>query len=239
MGNKTIHLDELVPDRCNFKDKTFEGEVARFMAWAMPGFPVGLLDTEDAEKWEFLEAGARVLAVDYTISVRPADQDEPEQAVIEIDDCDEDLSDEQESAVRAFVRDYCNCPAPGEGADSDTVYLALAGEAVIGCYERERSAERALDEWREEQEEARAGFPWAHAWAHLPDEGVSTEDLQRAGFTVATYNGGDGSGYRLAGVDGGGYSFDGQHFGPLYAIWAERRGVEVETDHGRRRIVAR
>ena len=50
-----FHFRALVPDRCNFKDETFERFVDRFMEQFMPGFPLGLLDTEDHERWEIVE----------------------------------------------------------------------------------------------------------------------------------------------------------------------------------------
>lgn len=50
----TVNLQALVSDRCNFKDRTFERFVGRFMEWAMPRFPLGLLD-KSHERWEIVE----------------------------------------------------------------------------------------------------------------------------------------------------------------------------------------
>jgi len=53
-----VTLQALVPDRCNFKDRTFERFVDRFMERFMPGFPLGLLDTSSGrahERWEIVE----------------------------------------------------------------------------------------------------------------------------------------------------------------------------------------
>lgn len=93
----------------------------------------------------------------------------------------------------------------------------------------------AIDFVRERMEESRYGFPWAHSWAFRPDDRITNDELRAAGFTVATYHGGAGGSYRLCGIDGGGYSFDGAHFAPLCAIvHANRRGYgwKVETDDG-------
>jgi hypothetical protein len=54
----TVNFRALVPDRCNFKDRTFEKFVDRFMERFMPGFPLGLLDTSSEvarERWEIVE----------------------------------------------------------------------------------------------------------------------------------------------------------------------------------------
>ena len=52
----TVTLRALVPDRCNFTDRTFEKFVGRFMEQFMPSFPLGLLDTSSAhERWEIVE----------------------------------------------------------------------------------------------------------------------------------------------------------------------------------------
>ena len=51
----TVRLSALVPDNCNFKDRTFESYVSRWMNRMMPGVPMGLLDTESDiahERWQ-------------------------------------------------------------------------------------------------------------------------------------------------------------------------------------------
>jgi len=97
----------------------------------------------------------------------------------------------------------------------------------------------AIDFVRERMEEIRYGFPWAQSWAFRPDDRITDDELREAGFTVARYTGGEGgrgdAEYRLCGIDGGGYSFDGAHFAPLCAVFhANRRGYgwKVETDDG-------
>jgi hypothetical protein len=54
----TVTLRALVPDRCNFKDRTFEKFVDRFMRRYMTGIPLGMLDTSSEvarERWEIVE----------------------------------------------------------------------------------------------------------------------------------------------------------------------------------------
>jgi len=54
----TVTLRALVPDRCNFKDRTFEKFVDSFMQRYMTGFPIGMLDTSSEvahERWEIVE----------------------------------------------------------------------------------------------------------------------------------------------------------------------------------------
>ena len=70
-----FHFRALVPDRCNFKDETFERFVDRFMERFMPGFPLGLLDTSSEtahERWEIVE-------------------DDPSEYVCELDDPEVDF----------------------------------------------------------------------------------------------------------------------------------------------------
>ena len=51
----TVTFKELCPDRCNFKDKTFESYVHQWMTRMMPSIPMGMLDTESEcayERWQ-------------------------------------------------------------------------------------------------------------------------------------------------------------------------------------------
>lgn len=119
------------------------------------------------------------------------------------------------------------------------------GESVWGWYENDRdSAVQAANEKdHESMQEQQHGFPWANSWCWLPDDFITDQELKDAGFTVATYCGGKGdwredNEYRLCGVDGGGYSFKGQHFAPLAAAVAARCNWTVETDEGPAHIKA-
>lgn len=185
----TINFQALVPDRCNFKDRTFERFVDRFMERFMPGFPLGLLDTSSEtahERWEIVE-------------------DDPSEYVVELE-----FDDGDEIVIR-YHADW------------------------NGCEETFDREDDAIDFVRERMEESRFGFPWAQTWAFRPDDRISDDELRAAGFTVATYTGEGGGEYRLCGIDGGGYSFDGAHFAPLCAIVHANRskyGWTVETDDG-------
>jgi len=184
----TVNFRALVPDRCNFKDRTFEKFVDRFMERFMPGFPLGLLDTSSEvarERWEFVE-------------------DDPMDYIAESWD-------------------------GRHHADWN------------GCEETFEYEDDAIDFVRERMEESRYGFPWAWNWAWMPDDRITDDELREAGFTVATYVGGEGARgldtdeYRLCGIDGGGYSFKGAHFALLCAIVHANRSQyhwTVETDNG-------
>ena len=94
------------------------------------------------------------------------------------------------------------------------------------CFDKEWKA----DEWATELEaehETLYGFPFAHSYCYLPEDRIQTEDLVAAGFLVYEVRG-----FRVAGIDGGGYSFEGQHFAKLYALVAQRYGWKVETEAG-------
>jgi hypothetical protein len=74
-------------------------------------------------------------------------------------------------------------------------------------------------------------FPWSQRTGYLPEVWVEEESLLEAGFTVATYTTSEGYQYRIAGLDGGGYSSDG-HFVRLFAHYCIKRGVTVHTKDG-------
>ena len=105
-----------------------------------------------------------------------------------------------------------------------------------GCEETFDHEDDAIDFVRERMEESRYGFPWAWNWAFLPDERITNDELLAAGFTVATYTGGEGGRagdqYRLCGIDGGGYSFRGAQFATLCAIVHANRSWTVPTIDG-------
>jgi hypothetical protein len=185
----TVTLRALVPDRCNFKDRTFEKFVDSFMQRYMTGFPMGMLDTSSEvahERWEIVE-------------------DDPSEYVTEV---------------------------------PDGHYLASGDGFEEEFFETE---DDAIEFVRERMEESRLGFPWAWNWAWMPDDRITDDELREAGFTVATYVGGEGARgldtdeYRLCGIDGGGYSFKGAHFALLCAIVHANRSQyhwTVETDNG-------
>ncbi len=207
---ETLSLSSLVPDRCNFTDQAFLSDVRRFMAGDMPGFPLGLLDTDDFDRWEIVAADR------YTAE--------------EIE-----TTDEEGECYAYVVNDSGDGWWPLEDAGCDTP----DGETYDGrpwYYDEDQAIEAASMLSSHAEYETRLGFPWAWNWCWQPSDRITDEQLQRAGFTVANYTGGDGDTYRLAGIDGCGYSFEGAHFALLYAIVAEEYGWPVETDNGERRI---
>lgn len=76
------------------------------------------------------------------------------------------------------------------------------------------------------------GFPFAWNEGWVVDGMYWLAELQAAGFLVYQYDGDT----VIAGIDGGGYSFMGAHFAPLYAALAAKNDWLVETDDGPRRI---
>ena len=103
--------------------------------------------------------------------------------------------------------------------------------------DRDAATQAAQDKNEEASREDRHGFPWANCWAFYPADNLSDEMLKAAGFVVATYCGETGNWrtdgeYRLCGIDGGGYSFKGQHFAPLAAAAAAAWSLRVPTEEG-------
>ena len=113
--------------------------------------------------------------------------------------------------------------------------LNNCGEIVHG-FDDEDEAQAFADEQNEQAEEGRLGFPWAWNWCHYPNEDITDEDLQAAGFVIGLYTDSDGEQRRLCGIDGCGYSFQGAHFSKLYAIVHHRWGRAVQTVQGPRLI---
>lgn len=241
----TVRLDALVKDQCNFVDQAFEKYVDDWMNRMMPGFPIGLLDTDNIERWEI--AGRDYFSVEeYELRKAQCDNDE---------DCAEEWDEEWGQEIP----DGPLCPTCEKGkviVETETVYVVRDDDYIDQHVEHpltssDGDTKEGWSFWRDEDEaEAEAeqqsleaghersyGFPWANGWCYLPDNYVQTEDLQAAGFVVATYTGGNGEGssneqYRLCGIDGGGYSFAGQHFAKLVALHHERNTSTVKTDAG-------
>jgi hypothetical protein len=191
----TVSIFDLVPDRCNYKDTTFESFVDRFMEKHMPGFSTSILERDDCERWEIVE-------------------DDPSEYIryVETFDAEGDL----------ICTRYC--------ADYE------------GCEETFEDEDEAIDFVQERMGESRYGHPWAQYWGFMPNELITNEELGEAGFTVAYYTGGDGDRYRLCGIDGGGYSFSGQHYAMLCALVHENRshyGWRVLTNEGHAYITAK
>lgn len=220
---ETIGLTDLVPDRCNYKDVAFEKFVDKFMNRFMPGFNISLLDTSNFERWEI----------------------EPEYTVVEdtsyyaVDHCDEDewnvLKDDD--VIETFETEE-----EAENHVADLVDLRWEIRDSEGELVEEHDIESCAED-RANELNGGYGFPWANNWCFMPQDDIRTEDLKAAGFTVANYIGGKGDWreditFRLCGIDGGGYSFSGQHYAKLVALVHERWECQVDTDSGRKYIKA-
>jgi hypothetical protein len=248
----TVRLIDLVKDNCNFTDKTFENFVDRWMDANMPGLPMGLLDTTSEiamERWQ--------VQCDSRHEVRSALRTvhECSECGYLVEECKEDHSDVERVAVTKttervwvvynsskgeYLADQQYVRDTGLLEDYDDVMIDEQ-EGVLGWLDKSEAtvAMKSADEayHAEHGHEDTYGFPWANSWAFRPDRYVSDDSLRAAGFRIATYRGGAGNWreddeYRLAGIDGGGYSFSGSHFARLVAAHHESRNMTVETDKG-------
>lgn len=261
----TVRLIDLVPDGCNFKDKTFETYVHRWMERNMPSIPIGLLDTDSEsalERWQ-IEADAIHTVERVMITIHECDEcgtehhalpDEPcctvneqgsDDGMVNVKSCTYTAKDGEYFVVHNdTIGEYLSTQryVRGERLSEDVEDLLVGDESgVLGWLDESdaRDAAEAADKAynSEHGHESSYGFPWAHSWAFMPDGYITDASLKAAGFRVATYCGGSGNWrtdqeFRLAGIDGGGYSFTGSHFARLVAAHHEGRNVTVETDQG-------
>lgn len=225
----TVYYADLV-DGHDFKDSAFKGEVTRFMERYMPGGPMGLLDTENIERWQVESASVHVVE-EVTWTDEDEDEDEDEKGaentgwVIRNTDTSELAYDFNGYAHRRDL-DY----KPDHALD-------LEGHADVFVWsdKAEALASVGLLDRLYEDSNCSYAFPWAHSWFFIPDHFIKDADLKDAGFTVAHYTGGAGGAgvsYRLAGIDGGGYDFETQHYARLCALIYESREWAVATDNG-------
>jgi hypothetical protein len=264
----TVRLTDLVPDSCNFKDKTFESYVTEWMSRNMPSIPLGMLDTESEiayERWQIEPDSIHdVKTVTWAVwtceecgEVYDEKPDESDECCYKLDEDGEETDelypikkterivyvvvnesiDEALNDSMAYVRyeslgeDYDDVPYPGWQDKTYTVYGWDDEGDAHGV------VETADQQYHSEHGHEGYGFPWANNYAFMPDGWISDASLGAAGFRIATYVGGKGDSredceYRLAGIDGGGYSFTGQHFAWLIAHHHEERELTVETDNG-------
>lgn len=259
MSYPTVRLDDLVKDGCNFTDQSFAVFVDTFMQRFMPGFPMGLLDTSSYERWEIepspVHCAERVSWVrweceecgeeytekpdnccyvtdedgDETTVPHAFEKTEHTAYVVSNENTNEYLSRQDYIRHETLNEDYSDVPLDG-------------GDEVLGWTDKAEAMEAAEHADRtydsEHGHESRYGFPWAQNWCFRPDDVLSEEDLEAAGFVLATYLGGVGDyredeRFRLCGIDGGGYSLKGQHFAKLCALAHERRSWPVDTDKGK------
>lgn len=266
----TVKLRDLIGDG-GFTDHVFKTYVARWMDIYMPGFPMGLIDTTNIERWSFEpdkqhtvvrveHDGLRCKGCDTFWDEQPADPcctlnicDECEESYLSknVSCCGMGMTSKPAELVRASKRMFAvKNEDTGEYLYNQKYirYLDLEEDHTVEienenvmAWEDEYQADQAAMEADRGYHDATFhekcyGFPWAHSWVHLPDSRVSTDSLRSAGFRVAEYVGGDGSTnedtYRLAGIDGGGYSFEDSHFARLVALHHIQRGQTVDTTNG-------
>jgi len=246
----TVRLSDLVLDACNFKDTTFERYVSQWMDRMMQSIPIGLLDTESDiahERWQLQpDACHRVMSVTWAVwncpecgeSYTPAkpasccegvelDPDEQQSFVLYNDSTSEAVT------LQDYVR-YADL-------NEDRSDVPFEDDEVLGWDDEcdaNKAAEQADQRYYDEHgRENMCGFPWANSYAYIPDGYITDGSLKAAGFRVAVYVGGKGDArddqeFRLAGIDGGGYSFQGSHWARLVAHHHESHGQPVETDQG-------
>lgn len=232
----TVYFEDLC-DGTNFKDKVFQDAVREFMASWMPSFPMGLLSTE-YDRWELKPV----------FSLKPQEKEayrcscysafetrEAAMACAESHGEDEDFEPDFVDVWVVYDEDYGRFY---EDVSGEGLYFARGETEGIPCWETEGGAEDTVYDTNQERANERGyGFPWANSWVYRPDDRVDDETLQESGFVVATYCGGEGrwredETYRLCGIDGGGYSFEGAHFARLYALLHEKKHWKVRTSAG-------
>jgi hypothetical protein len=257
-GVRLVTLQELVPDRCNFKDKTFETYVKAFMESNMPGFPMGLLQTDGEgayERWEIQpDDRYKVITVQATVYTCPGCSEEYQESAykaLENGICDSCRVEEETPVVSeppTFETETKSYYVLVDTDYGDTSYVEDAGEETLdiggetvegwSCdnYDEDDAQSKADELNQEAASEGGYGFPWTHSWCYIPDERFDDNELRAAGFKVATYTGGDGSRnsdtFRLCGVDGSGFSFVGSIFASLVDIVCGGRNWSVKTDTG-------
>lgn len=118
------------------------------------------------------------------------------------------------------------------------VWDHVAGEYVKGedgeplAFEDESDADDKRCDLEADADECRYGFPFAWNTGWVVEKDYWLDELRDAGFLVYRYDGDT----IIAGIDGGGYSFKGAHFAPLYATLAAKHGWMIETNAGPRFI---
>ena len=243
-----VHLTDLVPDGCNFKDQRFLQEVRDFMSKDMPAVHLSLLaDSEgnhDHEEWdrERVSGLGRFVVESTTHSVCTQCEcmtEDPECCGLD-DDCDGPTCTceerfaplEQREFFRIRDTDYLDQHVGSAVLPRDLGVMYDYMHDDVYLWEDEDEATTTADGLTIEAEhEGMYGFPFACSWARMPSDRIRTEDLIKAGFLVYTFRN-----TRIAGIDGGGYSFEGQHFAKLYALHAERCEWSIMTDQCEARI---
>lgn len=210
MTTRTIQISAVYVDG-TVTDHEFRADVDRFARQYMPSVPMHLLGSENREDYDDWE-----MLLDYDCCTR--------FTVRELTDAD--------GLCWYVVID----------TDTDMIYTERGehGEEIDpddytdGWADEDEAQEAAVELERTDYTENCHGFPFAHGWGHIMSERnlPDNDDLYRHGFVVFEFRG-----ERIAGVDGGGYSFTDQHFAPLYIELAQRHGWQVQTERGPARFV--
>jgi hypothetical protein len=106
---------------------------------------------------------------------------------------------------------------------------------VLERFDNKYDANRYAEEEAESDRHLH-GFPFASYHAHMPTDSCRDVALRAAGFVLAHYIGPDGDRWRMAGIDGGGYSFELTHWAELAVYVAYDREWLVPTEKGLRLV---
>lgn len=229
----TVTLNELIPDRCNFADREFESFVQSMTDLLMPCLPMALIESADGRVDEDL--------FEYAADIESEAREHMFEVAITRDASGDDDDDDNftvDVMADAYVTHIFDTGSVLDGArdadvlanldEHETVYgtiIVIDGVQESEFFEFEEDAFEAVVE-RAHLRPVYA-FPWA--WGHFwyPDDRITNAELQSAGFIPALYNE-----VRIAGIDGAGYSFYGQHHGPLIFEVCKNRGWLVPTNDG-------
>lgn len=120
--------------------------------------------------------------------------------------------------------------------DYDTgKFVTQEDEDVVEVFAEAGDADERMCDLQSEAEESRYGFPFAWNTGWVLENTYWLDEVRSAGFLVYQY---DGDAI-IAGIDGGGYSFKGAHFAPLYAALAAKNGWMVRTNAGPRYLTTK
>jgi len=115
--------------------------------------------------------------------------------------------------------------------DYDTgKFVTQENEDAVEVFAEAGDADERMCDLQSEDEQTLCGFPfaWNNGW--MVENTYWLDEMRAAGFLVYRYDGDT----LIAGIDGGGYSFKGAHFAPLYAALAVKNGWMVRTNAGPR-----
>ena len=217
----------IISDKDWVRDMINSGRLDAWVNAVCSRFPLDLLDTEDFDKWMFT-AGDRYRVKEQTLDLISAGED--------------GIYYESEEAFRALNPRAEGPAVPGAiqltlfavwdmeyNREDDTegevmIYTGIAytdsrgrtRQRYMSRFEFEDDAEAHVSSMNDTHRQKADGGLWANNWVYLFSSSISDEDLFEAGFSVAYYTPSGGREFRLAGIDGGGYSFQEAHYWKLY-----------------------